>query len=491
VGSSPTPGALDEGLSDSFKASENKISLTMAQIQQATIHDYTQEQLEKLIDSITQGLSRKSFNTNLKQMAKTSIHNTAVICQHIIAEQTELNIKPSTSETKIKVLVLLSRYLNNKPFEDMTKQDILAYLNSLRKPLTTDPSQCWLGTYNGRQIVLNKFFRWLYNPEEPDHRLRVTPPCMRGVKRLPRKTKSPYEPSDIWDAREHSVFLKYCPSARDRCYHSMACDMSARPHELLNLKISDLHFKLTDEGVQYAEVLITGGKTKPRTIPIIDSLPYVKEWVAHGHPTGTNKDSWLFVSVTHSSFGIKLRHDGLLSRYQYYYKTRYFPNLLNDNTVPEPDNAIIRNMLTKPWNLYIFRHSALTEKSQILTESTLRDHAGWTSTSKMPAVYLHYFGTESAKKLLEAKGIIKHGNQNIHVLKSKPCPNCQEANKPDAKFCLKCKMILTYDAYEEKTSRIERLEETVHLLVEGQKEYQELMKYKDLLESMLKKDSAV
>jgi hypothetical protein len=46
-------------------------------------------------------------------------------------------------------------------------------------------------------------------------------------------------------------------------------------------------------------------------------------------------------------------------------------------------------MLTKPWNLYVFRHSALTEKSQILTESTLRDHAGWTMTSKMPTVYVH------------------------------------------------------------------------------------------------------
>jgi hypothetical protein len=47
-------------------------------------------------------------------------------------------------------------------------------------------------------MLLNKFFRWMYNPDEPDHRQRITPPCMRGVKRLPRKEKSPYKPSDIW-----------------------------------------------------------------------------------------------------------------------------------------------------------------------------------------------------------------------------------------------------------------------------------------------------
>jgi hypothetical protein len=75
--------------------------------------------------------------------------------------------------------------------------------------------------------------------------------------------------------------------------------------------------------------------------------------------------------------------------------------------VAEADKAVIRNMLTKPWNLYVFRHSALIEKSQMLTESTLRDHAVWTMTIKMPTVYLHYFGTESAKKLLEAKGIMQ------------------------------------------------------------------------------------
>lgn len=214
---------------------------------------------------------------------------------------------------------------------------------------------------------------------------------MDGIRKLPRQEKSPYKPSSLWDAREHSVFLKYCPRIRDRCYHAMANDMSARPHELLNLKIKDIIFKIAEDGTQYAEVLITGGKTKPRTVPLIDSIPYVKEWIQN-HPTGTNPESWLFVSVCNKGFGLRLSYDGLSGQYKYYYKKRYFPNLLNSDTVPENDKAFIRNMLTKPWNLYIFRHSALTEKSQILKEHVLRDHAGWTMSSKMPQVYIHYFG---------------------------------------------------------------------------------------------------
>jgi hypothetical protein len=179
-----------------------------------------------------------------------------------------MNIKESTKEGKIKVLIWLSNHFHNKKsFRDMTKQDILEYLNGLRKPLTEDPTHKWIGSYNSRQMIFNKFFRWLYSPHEPETARRMTPPCITGIRKLPRQEKSPYRPSNLWNAHEHATFLKYCPSKRDRCYHAMANDMSARPHELLNLKIKGIVFKLTEDGNQYAEILITGGKTKPRTLP--------------------------------------------------------------------------------------------------------------------------------------------------------------------------------------------------------------------------------
>lgn len=85
-----------------------------------------------------------------------------------------------------------------------------------------------------------------------------------------------------------------------------------------------------------------------------------------------------------------------------------FPKLLKDSSIPEADKSYIRNLLTKPWTPYIQRHSALTSKSLILKEHTLRDHAGWSMSSRMPQVYIHYFGNESSKSLLEAYGIEKY-----------------------------------------------------------------------------------
>jgi integrase len=425
-----------------------------------------QNELETKIEFITHDLSKPYFRNALAKLVKESGDNVDTICDYIIAEINEINIKPLTREGKIKILLWLSNSHRGKSFRNMTKNDILTYLNSSRKSISEDPSQRWIGTYNGRQMILLKFFRWLYNSNEQDQRKRITPICMQGIRRLPKKEKTPYKPSDIWDAREHAVFLKYCPDKRDRCYHAIANDTSARPHEILSLKISDVKFNLTDEGIQYAEIRIKEGKTGPRMVPLFDSIPYLKDWIAN-HPTGTNPESWLFVAKCYSSYGIKLTYDGLVYRYSYYYKTKYFPKLLDDSNIPDADKAFIRNMLTKPWNLYIFRHSALTEKSQMLPEAILRDHAGWTMSSKMPAIYLHLSG-ESSKILLQKKGVIKRQDKEASdVLKPKQCPNCFEPNKRDSTFCTKCMMVLKYESYHKTLEEKEKHDLEIKLLKQG------------------------
>ncbi len=63
--------------------------------------------LEKKIDSITKSLSKPYFNKILKDLSKANPTNTKIIYDYIIAEQTELNIKDSTKEGKIKILVWL------------------------------------------------------------------------------------------------------------------------------------------------------------------------------------------------------------------------------------------------------------------------------------------------------------------------------------------------------------------------------------------------
>src|ERR687887_1298263 len=125
------------------------------------------------------------------------------------------------------------------------------------------------------------------------------------------------------------------------------------------------------------------------------------------------------------------------------------------------------------------RHFSLTEKSTILKEHTLRQFAGWSPGSNMHLKYIHYFGNESNESLLEAYGIVPKDQQSMDVLRPKQCPNCNEPNKPDSKFCAKCRMVLTYDAYNEtlegqkqKDDKIDSLENAVNTM---QSQIQSLM----------------
>ncbi|MGN6560300.1 MAG: hypothetical protein ACTHJ2_07220 [Candidatus Nitrosocosmicus sp.] len=93
-----------------------------------TVSNYIE--LANDIDLITKSLSRPYFNSALKKLAKDNPNNAQLICDYILTEQTEFNIKESTKEGKIKVLVWLSNFLNGKNFIEMPKQNILKYLNN-------------------------------------------------------------------------------------------------------------------------------------------------------------------------------------------------------------------------------------------------------------------------------------------------------------------------------------------------------------------------
>ena len=70
--------------------------------------------LEKKIEIITKSLSRAYYKNILIKLANKNTENANIICDYIIAEQTEINIKNSTKESRIKVLVWLSNFFENK-----------------------------------------------------------------------------------------------------------------------------------------------------------------------------------------------------------------------------------------------------------------------------------------------------------------------------------------------------------------------------------------
>jgi hypothetical protein len=172
----------------------------------------------------------------------------------------------------------------------------------------------------------------------------------------------------------------------------------------------------------------------------------LKDYLDHEHPQDKNPNAPLICGI-----GKKLgRHINPTRVRQIYdeYKNDIFPKLLESPEVLPEDKPRIIDLLKKPWNPYIRRHSALTEKAQILKDPILKMHAGWSQNSQMHLKYEHWYGNESNRSLLEAYGLIENGIQ-IDQLRPKQCPQCNTGNKPDARFCASCRMVLSYDAYNE------------------------------------------
>ena len=378
-----------------------------------------------------------------KNLLYATQDNASDIIDYIATMKYEVNYSNHYGNDTIRALCRFSNYLRNKAFKNISCNDIIQFLDSLRKTETQDPLHKWVGTYNLYRMYLLRFFRWYCSPDLEQSK-RPKPTVMDNIPKLRRKETSIYKPSDLWSPEDDLLFLKYCPSKRDKCYHAVSRDLSARPHEILKLKIRDIAFKAIGNS-QYAEVVVNG-KTGTRSIPLINSIPYLKDYLDHEHPQPGNPNAPL-ISGTGKRLG---RHIDPQRIYQIYseYKEEVFPKLLESPEVLPEDKPRIRELLKKPWNPYIRRHSALTEKSRILKEHVLRQHSGWTPGSQMHLKYLHYFGNESNESLLEAYGLVDHGIQ-IDQLRPKQCPNCKEGNKPDSKFCAKCRMVLTYDAWEE------------------------------------------
>ena len=449
--------------------------------------------IKTIIENATDGLSSRCFNylSNRVLPGSRGKENALTICDYMSALRSEINPSDNYRRDNIIMLCDLSIFFSNaKSFKEMTRKDLLSFLDSYRKAENVDPLHKWIGTYNLFRMQLMRFFKWLFYPDV-EQKKRLKPLVIENIPQLKRKEKSIYKPTDLWTSEDDSLFLKYCPNPRDRCYHAMSRDSAARPHELLKLRIKDVSFKLAPDRKQYAEILVNG-KTGTRPIPLIDSIPYIKDWLSQ-HPQATNLNSILLCGFGKSlNRAINIRS---LDRIYYDYKNEFFPRLLGNTNVPPEDKQKIRELLKKPWNPYIRRHSSLTEKSGILKEHHLRQFAGWSAGSNMHLKYLHYFGNESTESLLEAYGIITKDKQLSNTLKPKQCPNCSEPNKPDSRFCTHCHMVLTYDAYNEtveekseKDKEVQTLKEQVSSMQSAQKEILELLKDPDKLLAVLKKD---
>jgi hypothetical protein len=118
--------------------------------------------LEKRITLATEGFTRKFPELVLRDRNRLSKENALTLSEYAIAMKREINPRYNYVRYTIQFLSELSRTVGiSRKFIDMTREDILSYLDKSRKLENEDPLHKWIGSYNIRCVILFRFFKWL------------------------------------------------------------------------------------------------------------------------------------------------------------------------------------------------------------------------------------------------------------------------------------------------------------------------------------------
>jgi hypothetical protein len=146
--------------------------------------------LDRKVEDVASGLV-PYYSNMLGNVALSNKENALTIISYIHVMRTE---------------AIFSNYFQNKlSFKEITRNGLLEFLDSFRKPESVDTLHKWIGTYNIHRIHLTRFFKWLYWPDvEPNKRPK--PPVVDNIVHLKRKEPSIYKPSDLWT---NKIFILY------------------------------------------------------------------------------------------------------------------------------------------------------------------------------------------------------------------------------------------------------------------------------------------
>lgn len=300
-------------------------------------------------------------------------------------------------------LYMVSQFLK-KDFPQITKEDLKELVRNIE---LKDYSE-W--TKAGYKITLKKFYQWLEDVRE-GYPERVSW-IKTGVKKNRKKL------TNLPTQEEIEKMINAACTVRDKALISILYESGCRIGELLNVRLKDVEFD------DYGAIILVKGKTGPRRIRLISSVPRLSVWIDH-HPGKDDPESPLWVNVG------TLNHKEAMM----YQNARII--------LRESARKINLNKRVNPHSLRKARATHLASK---LTEAQMCEYFGWIQGSDMPFTYVHLSGRDIDDAILKLHGKIPKDNNAIEF-KLKKCPRCLRENPPDSNFCMTCHLPL-----DEKTA---------------------------------------
>lgn len=312
----------------------------------------------------------------------------------------------STQRYNLSILTTFFDIIGKYDPRELTESDIKKFLNSDKMRGLTNKSK------NLYIIIIKKYLNY-FNIEIS----------------LPKYTEKKEElnKNDLISREELNEMLSIC-NTKKKAMLMVLYEAGLRRKELVNIKYKDVVFEK-----DLVNLYVKDSKTKARNIPLIESIPYLKEYLMMEKFTPDDK-LWNYKPITINKFLDRLAE-------KLGWDKKIYPHLL--------------------------RHSRLTELAATkLNEPQLRKFAGWSADSDMPKVYFHLDDNDLRNILLAQDKPVK--TTEIETFKPILCPVCNTKNPAQNAFCFKCGNVINKDkvitARLEEREEIDNLKDTVKML---------------------------
>ena len=114
---------------------------------------------------MTEGLTEEFHNL----FNKIPKEDAVTVMDYVISLKAEINPSDNYRKSVIKVVATFIKFCrlsnNIKPLKQLVREDVLAFLDSFRRPEVSDSLHKWIGIYNLYRVHLLRFFKWLHSPD--------------------------------------------------------------------------------------------------------------------------------------------------------------------------------------------------------------------------------------------------------------------------------------------------------------------------------------
>jgi site-specific recombinase XerD len=305
-------------------------------------------------------------------------------------------------------LAKINRYLSDlikfnrllgKPFEKAKKEDIRNVVSTLNQsPLSEETRKCF-------KIMLRKLYRMLRGIEDKG----VYPDEVKWISiRIGAKDRK--LPEELISEDEAKAIVQSCNHIRDKALMACLSESGCRISEIGNMQIKHIVIE------PYGARISVNGKTGSRKILIVNSVPYLQEWI-NSHPDSHNPEAFVWCDAK--------------------------SDLITYNRIA----AILKTAakkagIKKRIHPHLLRHSKATQLATFMSDSQLKHYLGWTQGSKMAGIYVHMSGKDTDEAIFRANGIKTTEEKKEPSLKPLACNRCHSINPATHRFCNKCGFVL-------------------------------------------------